>query len=850
MQLTTGTRLGPYEIVSRLGAGGMGEVWKARDTRLDRTVAIKVSNEQFSQRFEHEARAIAALNHPHICQLYDVGPNYLVMESIDGHPLKGPLPLDQALDFAGQICDALDAAHKKGIVHRDLKPANILATKAGVKLLDFGLAKLRPSAPLDDATATMPLTTDGQIVGTLQYMSPEQLQGNEADARSDIFSFGLVLYEMLTGKRAFDGANQASVIASILSAEPEPLPSDEPVMLKRVVTTRLAKDPDARFQTARDLKRALEWSRLREAAAPSPRRWWLLWAVAALLALAAGILAFLHFGQKPPEMRLVKFTIPSPEKFSVGLPILSPDGRRLAFVMRDQGGHTKLWVRPLDSLAAQSVAGTEGASTPFWSPDSRFLGYWAGSQLKRIDTGGGPAQLVCESSLANGGLGSAWTNDGFILFVRNLGAIYRVSASGGEPEPLTELEASRKESRHYFPSILPDGLHMLYTVTSPLPEVQGVWVASLKNPREKRRLIGDVSKAEYSQGHLLFVRSGNLMAQLFDADRLELRGEPAPIVDHVNYSATIGFAAFSVSRNGELAVGSLLLQRRLAWFDRGGKSFGAFGEPGLYQRVSLSPDQSRVAVDSSSATNPNYELFVLDPARGATTQLTFGAASGNFPVWSPDGKRIAFGSNRDGVYNIYEKPSSGAGREEVLFKNDQNKFLTDWSRDGRYLLYGESDPKTNKQGIWVLPMTGERKPALYLGSEFFQWDGHFSPDGRSIAYSSDESSRMEVYVQSFPAGSGKLHVSTGGGNRPRWRNDGKELYYMDPSGKLMAVEVKQGASIEVGVPKLLFETGLDHVLQGYDVARSGDRFVMPVPAEGVSAEPIRVILNWTLGLKK
>ena len=855
MPLAPSTRLGPYEILAPLGAGGMGEVYKARDTRLDRIVAVKVSNEQFSERFEREARAVAALNHPHICQLYDVGPNYLVMEFIEGAPLAGPLPVEETLKYALQICDALDAAHHKGIVHRDLKPANILLTKQGIKLLDFGLAKVGSEAALDDRTLSKALTAQGQIVGTLQYMSPEQLQGKKADSRSDIFAFGCVLYEILTGKRAFDGANSASVITAIMSAEPQPLPEPCPPMLERVLKTCLAKDPEGRFQTAKDLKRALEWSTAvpREAAPPqtspapsSPqRRTWLAWTAAAMLGIALAALAVVHFREKPPETQLMKFTVPAPQRAGFGYVALSPDGRRIAFLARDADGKARLFLRSLDSLITQPLPGTEGAIYSFWSPDSRFIAFFSGREIKKIEASGGVVQKIGEVGEPQGG---AWSPDGTILVARNLDSIYRVPASGGTPQRLTELDLARKESRHYWPSMLADGRHFLYTVTSPLPEVQGVWIASIDNPKEKRRLLPDLAQAVFAEGYVLFVRGGNLMAQRFDARSLTVRGEAVPIVDRVNYSPTSGWADFSVSDNGAIAIGTSTPDRRMTWLDRSGKPLGAFGAQGRYQYLSLSPDQNRVAADSGTTTG--YELFVMEPTRGTTTQITYGEATGNFPVWSPDGSRIAFGSNRDGVYNLYAKSANGGSQEELLLKNDRNKFLTDWSRDGRYILYGEQDPATRKSDLWVLPTTGERKPVPCVRSEFEKRDGRFSPDGRWIAYWSDESSGPQIYVQSFPAGSGKWQISTDGGTRPCWRDDGKELFYMDGGGRLMAVDVKPGAGFEAGPPKLLFETGIVSTLIHFDVARGGQRFLMPVPEGGMETPPVTMILNWTAGLRK
>jgi len=853
MRLTPGARPGPYEILAPIGSGGMGEVYEARDTRLDRTVAIKISGEQFTERFHREARAIAALNHPHICQLYDVGPNYMVMELVEGQPLKGPLPASKAVEYALQICEALHAAHLKGIVHRDLKPANILVTQEGVKLLDFGLAKQRAATTLDDRTLTQGMTVQGQIVGTLQYMSPEQLQGKEADARSDLFSFGLVLYEMLAGRPPFGGDNPASTIAAILSAEPAPLSPLAPPSLERVVRSCLAKDPDVRFQTARDLKRAIEWAVSADASAAArapapPARTWVAWLAAALFAVLALSLAVLHFREKPAEARLVQFKIAPPGALETGFghTALSPDGRRLTFLARGADGKARFWLRSLDSLNAQSLPGTEGGAFAFWSPDSRYLGFFDGKYLKKIEaTSGGVAQVVCETGSFQG---AAWSSDGSILFARVLDSIYRVPASGGEPVRLTELDQARKESRHYWPNMLPDGRHFVYVVTSPLPEARCVWVASLANPADRRRVLPDVSMAAFSEGHVLFARGGNLMAQQFDLRSLQTQGEAVPIAAGVNHSATAGWADYSVSGNGAIALGSAARRRQMTWFDRGGKALGAFGREALYQFISLSPDQDRVAADGQESS-AGYEIFLLDPARGTTATLASGAATGNFPVWSPDGGRVAFGSNRDGVYNIYVKAASGATGDEPLLKNERNKFLTDWSRDGRYLIYGEQQASTRNGDLWVLPMTGERKPSLYLHTDFDKRDAHFSPDGRWVAYASVESSGSQVYVQSFPGGSQRFQISTDGGGRPRWRDDGRELYYLTPAGGLMAVEVTTGDGFQAAVPKLLFETGLVNQLVNFDVARGGQRFVMPVHA-GATGPEIVVILNWTAGLKK
>jgi Tol biopolymer transport system component len=446
-------------------------------------------------------------------------------------------------------------------------------------------------------------------------------------------------------------------------------------------------------------------------------------------------------------------------------------------------------------------------------------------------------------------MGLTWGRDGTILLGRLLDAIYRVPATGGESRPLTELDRSHKETRHYFPFFLPDGDHFLYVVTSPEAATQGIWVASMANPRQKRRLTGDLSLAEYAAGHVFFVRGGSLMVQPFDPRRLELKGEAEPVLDKVGYNGTIGFAAFSVSNTGSIAAGSVLRQYRLTWFNRQGEALAAFGDPSYYQTVSLSPDGKTVAADAGTDPNPYYEIYILDSGRNTTTPITSGANSGNFPKWSPDGARIAFGSSREGVYNIYEKPAAGNGEERLLLADDRNKFLTDWSPDGRFLLFSEMEPGNRQQSLWVLSTTGDRKPVGYLDRNSYRRDAQFSPDGRWVAYMDAGGGRSEIFVQPFPSGAGKWQISTQGGSRPRWRRDGKELYYMAASGALMAVDVKASAGFQVGIPHLLFETGLRDINQQFDVSPDGQQFVMPAPVTGAGAEPITVIVNWSAGAK-
>jgi Tol biopolymer transport system component/predicted Ser/Thr protein kinase len=850
MPLSADAKLGPYEIVAPIGVGGMGEVYKARDPRLNRDVAIKVSKAEFTERFTREARTVAQLNHPNICHLYDVGPNYLVMELIDGVPLKGPLPVAKAVEYAGQILDALEAAHRKGITHRDLKPANILVTKQGIKLLDFGLAKQQGMGlGPEDATIQAAMTAEGQISGTLQYMSPEQLQGKEADARSDIFSFGCVLYEILSGEKAFAGTNAASVISAIMGREPAPLRTIPP--LDRVIRRCLAKDPDQRFQTVNDLHAALLWSvdggwAAGAEAVPPRRPQRTGWTVAAAFAVAAIALAAMHFRQEPPPAALVKFTVPPPGNSPLDDIVVSPDGRRLAFIARGGDGRLSIWLRPLESLTAQPLPGTENANLPFWSPDGRFLAFVAGRQLKRIEASPtGVPQILCNASGFQGG---TWSPDGSILFALTLDSIYRVPASGGEPLRLTKLDSAKKESRHYWPTMLPDGVHFAYTVTSDMTEVRGVWVASLSNPGDKHRLLPDLTTVAFSQGHILFARGGNLMAQPFDMHSLTTRGEAFPVAAGVTRFAAVGRADFSASENGVIALGNATRLMHMTWFDRAGKTLSTFGEESLYQFVSLSPDQKKVAADAQ-ASETGYQLLLFDQTRNTTTQLTSGANTGNFPVWSPDGSRIAFGSNREGKYNIYVKSSGGTGAEETLLRSDRNKFVTDWSRDGRYLLYSEQDPQTGNDALWVLPLAGDRKPQLYLHDDFDNRDGRFSPDSHWVAWTERDAQGAQVYVQAFPAGTERIQISTAGGSRPRWREDGRELFYVAPDGGLMAVPVKTDGGFQAGIPKLLFQTGTTNNLLTFDSAANGERFVMPTFPEDAPA-PVTVILNWAAGLKR
>jgi Tol biopolymer transport system component/predicted Ser/Thr protein kinase len=887
-----GKRLGPYEILSAVGAGGMGEVYRAKDTRLDRIVAIKIlpdhhaSNPELRERFEREARAVAALNHPNICTLHDVGHqdgiDYLVMEYVEGETLaarleKGPLPLDQVLRYAIEIADALDKAHRKGVTHRDLKPGNIMLTKSGSKLLDFGLAKLRedaaPATPLSQLpTGKDPITAQGTILGTLQYMAPEQLEGKEADARTDIFAFGVVVYEMATGKKAFEGKSQASLIAAILEREPPPMSSLQPMTppaLDRVVRTCLAKDPDDRWQTAADVTKQLKWIAeggsqagiLMPVATHRKTREGLMAAVAAIAVVTALALAFLYFRRVPQDARTTRFFVSPPETWGLaqqlvstgtGAPpaplAVSPDGHQIAFAATSADGKTLLWVRSLDTIAAQALAGTEGAVRPFWSPDSRFLGFFADGKLKKIEVSGGPPITLCDSS---GGGGGAWSRDGVIVFSsRPYSGLQKVSASGGVPTPATKL--SQGDIAHVRPSFLPDGRHFLYRGLGSGVVVAGaIYLSSLDSADQKLLFNADSTNVLYSQGYLLFLRETTLMAQPFDARRFVLTGEAFPIAEQIRTQGALPYGFFSASENGVLAyqTGSGAAGSQLVWFDRAGKQIRVLGDPALYTDLELSPDGKRASI-SFPAQASIWDIWIYDLARGLPTRFTFGTAQALTSIWSPDGSRIVFNSREKRHFDLYQKASSGAGTEEVLLEDNLDKYPVSWSPDGRFILYRTTNAAAS--GLFVFPLSGDRKPYPFLKTQFNEGLGQFSPDGRWVAYESNDSARDEIYVAPFPGPGGKWQISTAGGSFPRWRRDGTEIFYLAPDNKLMAAAVNgKGGSFEVGVVKPLFETNTFRARYSFAVSPDGQRFLMiNTTKQQVSSAPITVVLNWTAGLKK
>jgi eukaryotic-like serine/threonine-protein kinase len=894
MTISPGTKLGAYEILAQLGAGGMGEVYRARDTRLNRTVAIKVLPAEFAtdadrlKRFEQEARATSALNHPNILTVHDFGTHegapFIVAELLEGEELRaqldqGALPVRKAIDYAQQIAAGLAAAHEKGIVHRDLKPENLFVTEDGrVKILDFGLAKLKPqklSGGVDSEAPTLkPLTNPGVVMGTVGYMSPEQVRGAEVDHRSDIFSFGMILYEMLSGKRAFSGASMADLMGAITRDEPPELSETNGKIspqLDKLVRRCLEKKPERRFQTASDLSFALEsltmpsGSRLEtamavaavtESAPASTARWFAnarLWmAVAATTTLGLMLtlpIVVRHWHQSPPAAPVAaRFTIAAPKKAtSIFSPELSPDGRHLVFAAMTEG-RLSLWLRPLGSLTAQPLPGTEGVSEPpFWSPDSRSLGFFVGSELKKLDLAGGAPQTLCKLPGGFSITGGTWNRDGVILF-SGVAGIYRVPATGGEPT----LTLRGQQGIYQLPVFLPDGRHFLVRKTLAQGAAE-IHLAALDR-QETTRLLAADSQARYANGHLLLARAGTLLAAPFNTESLQLTGEPFVIADKVRFSGRSSRGNFSVSDNGGLVYdpNALTDHQQLTWLDRAGKPLGTVGPPGLYGYPRLSPGGKHLTVARRDAQARTRDIYVIDLARGAGSRLTFDPGDDYNAIWSPDGSRIAWRANRDGAFQLYQKQASGVGTEELLLKSEDSISPGSWSADGRFLLYVRNDTKT-RGDLWVLPLAGDRQPSLFLQTPFVEYEGRFSPDGRWIAYTSDDQGRFEVYVQTFPASGGKWQISTGGGQQPWWRSDGRELYYLSADGKLMAVEVKLGGSFEAGAPRALFDLAPVRALGGassYAVTAAGDRFLFVTAQEEAASLQFTVVTNWAAEAKK
>jgi Tol biopolymer transport system component/predicted Ser/Thr protein kinase len=846
MSLSAGDKLGPYEIVAPIGAGGMGEVYKARDTRLDRMVAVKVSNEQFSERFEREARAVAALNHSNICTLHDVGPNYLVMEYIEGTPLKGPLPVDQALKNAAQICDALDTAHKKGITHRDLKPANILVTKAGVKLLDFGLAKMGPAIQAGDGTMTMALTGKGEILGTFQYMSPEQVTGQDADSRSDIFSFGLVLYEMLTGKRAFEGSSPASVIAAIMERPAPTIADVAPAALDRLLQRCLAKDPDDRWQSARDLKAELEWiASAPESgkATPASSRLGRMGGVAAALALIAVASVAFALWNRPTTVQKteVRLTIPLPPGQEItSYPAITRDGRTVAYVTQQGTEDAQLYLRDLNSFEVRAVAGSSGAKQPFFSPDGKWVAFFAQGQLQKAEVAGGTPIRLAEAPVP---LGGTWSDDNTIIYTGSLAAgLMRVPASGGTPESLTKPDGAAKGYAHVFPQVLPGGRSVLFAIWG---QELGSWVLSLDSHRWEMVLpIGAFGATMFDgaggpTGRLLIVdQAAGIKAAPFDPAHPARTSADTSVLSNVYYDIELeqrGWLDVSNTGTAVYAPGNPA-KTSLVWVDREGKTESLGKDQDVYREARLSPDGTKAAV------RHGYQLWIHDLQRGTRSRLTSGNANNLNPIWSRDGARIIFASNRGGDWDIYSQPADGSRPAEALLKRPYNQYPVSILADGT-LLYQEIHPQTGRD-LWTVSPDGKASPLRV--TPFNEGFGQFSPGTggqRWVAYSSDESGQNEIYVQSYPGGANRIAVSTGGGSLPTWSSDGKELFYVS-GDSLVAVATRPDGSF--GAPRRLFDRS-NYLLRyvSHDASPDGKRFLMIQRDPGSVPRQLNVILNWS-----
>jgi eukaryotic-like serine/threonine-protein kinase len=893
MAIQVGQRLGPYEILSAVGAGGMGEVYRARDTRLDRIVAIKVLPDHLAdkpdlrERFEREARTVASLNHPHICTLYDIGHqdgiDFLVMEYLEGQTLaerlkKGPLPIEQVLQYAIEISDALDKAHRKGITHRDLKPGNIMLTKSGTKLLDFGLAKLKQEvAPANVQlsqlpTANDPLTVQGTIVGTLQYMAPEQLEGREMDARTDIFAFGVVVYEMATAKKAFEGKSQASLIAAILEHEPTPMSSLQPMTppaLDRVVKKCLAKEPERRWQDASDLTDELRWiaeggSQVTVALTGAVkgiralgRRGLFVGAGALLLMAAIVSLATWNLKSMPPSppqpVTRTVINLPPGQQLA-GLEngpsvALSPDGAHLAYAAT-QGATQQLYLRAMDSQDAKPIPGTEGGVTPFFSPDGQWLGFFAGNKLKKISVSGGATLTLANAAFP---VGASWGSQGMIAVASTqIAALQQVPDVGGVPQALTRLE--KGEVAHRWPEFLPGGKAVLFAAGTNAVNFNNAQVAvQLVGTGERRNLVQGGTQPRYARsGHLVYLQGGSLMAVPFDLQQLTATGAAIPVVEGVLQSPINGDAQYSFSSTGSLVYvsrGIQSAQSKLVWVSRNGAEQPVAAPVHAYRSLRLSPDGRRAAV---IIDEEETQIWLYDLSRETLTRFTFGGNYNSAPVWTPDGKRIAFMSNREGSQNVFWEPADSSGGPERLTTSEYTPVPMSWSPDGQLLAFSEINSATGYD-IWVLRLS-ERKAQVFLRTPFNESVPRFSHDGRWLAYVSDESGRYEIYVQPYPGPGGKWQISTEGGTEPVWNPNGRELFYRS-GNKMIAVDITTQPGFAAGKPRVLFErqyVPTPLTSPDYDVSPDGQRFLMLKSIESAGSAPtqINVVLNWFEELKQ
>ncbi len=886
LRLASGQSLNQYRILAPLGAGGMGEVWLAEDTRLKRKIALKLLPAQFTndadrvRRFEQEALAVSALNHPNILTIYEIGESdrhhFLVTEFIEGQTLRqqmndGRLPVRAVLNVATQIVSALAAAHAAGIIHRDIKPENIMVRPDGVtKVLDFGLAKLsEPRAPTVDPAEKKASTESGVVMGTIGYMSPEQVRGQKVDHRSDIFAVGVILYEMLSGQRAFTGDSAVEVMNAILKEEPPELAETNAKIspaLDKIVRRCLEKNPERRFHSAHDLGFALEAlsapSSSNAAAVQTPdarlakRSSWrerVAWLAAGVLALIALALGVTYFNRPASDARVVRLAFAPPESlaFDNGLNdyvVVSPDGQKLVFTGRSADGKRQLWVRLLDAGEATPMPGTDDPVNPFWSPDNRSIGFGSQGKLKRIDLAGGRPQTLCDAPNFRGG---TWSRAGVIIFTPNVGSgLFQVPATGGEPKSVISPDPARREFAYLTPYFLPDGRHFVYRVEG-MDGENGVFVGSLDS-KEVKQLLTDGTSAIYAApGWLLFTRNGAVLAQAFDPVGLELKDEAVPLTRPTNIANVAG-VPFSASETGVLVwQGNRQREYRLVWFDREGKQGGTVGAPIKVERGQaprLSPDGKRVAIQRIEPEARNSDIWVIELVRNLPTRLTSDPAYDQFPIWSPDGSRVVFQTNRGSVTGLYQKAASGAGPEELLLNG--GGFPTEWSADERFILYSRIGEKT-RWDVWALPLTGSRQPYPLINTEFAERQAQLSPKGRWLVYVSDESGSNEVYLQPFSVegklGGDKMRISSNGGDHPRFRRDGQELFYVAADGQMMAVKIN-GSRFET--PRALFKTRMLTGIQAgieYDVTVDGQRFLIGTVV-GEPA-PVNVILNWTAGLK-